>query len=387
MAVLSLCMAVTALGVDTILPAYPDIRQEFGLAADASEVTGLITFYLMGNSIGLLPAGLFADRFGRRSVMWGGLSLYVLGAVGSIFAPSLGLMFLARFVWGLGGAGPRVAAMAMIRDGFEGEAMAKQMSLVMAVFLLVPAVGPSLSAGVLAIGPWQAVFWMCVAAAVVLASLVRRLPETLAVGMQRPLDARSVWTSCKLVMTSSGTIAYLVALTALFAAFFSYLASSELIIDQTYGLAEWFPLFFGGLALVMLVGMLLNGRLVGRLGLSRLLGYVFIGNGLAIASMLVVALATSGAPPFWMFVVLISAVLLSHQMLIPNLNAAAMRSLAHVAGTGAAILNMVAGALGAVLAEMINRQFDGTIVPLTLGFVVASSIAVVAWRSAERATT
>jgi DHA1 family bicyclomycin/chloramphenicol resistance-like MFS transporter len=137
-AVLSMCMAVTALGVDTILPAYGEIRESLGLAEGATEVTGLITFYLMGNSIGLLPAGLLADRFGRKAVMWGGLALYLVGAVGTILAPSLAMMFAARFVWGLGGAGPRVAALAMVRDGFAGEQMAKQMSFVMAVFLLVP---------------------------------------------------------------------------------------------------------------------------------------------------------------------------------------------------------------------------------------------------------
>ena len=107
-AVLSMCMAVTALGVDTILPAYGDIRDSLGLDENASEVTGLITFYLMGNALGLLPAGLLSDRFGRKPIMWGGLALYVVGAIGSIFAPTLTTMFVARFVWGLGGAGPRV---------------------------------------------------------------------------------------------------------------------------------------------------------------------------------------------------------------------------------------------------------------------------------------
>ena len=75
-------MAVTALGVDTVLPAFPDIRESLGLDADSTEVAGLITFFLMGSSAGLLPAGLLADRFGRLPVMWGGLVLYVAGAVG-----------------------------------------------------------------------------------------------------------------------------------------------------------------------------------------------------------------------------------------------------------------------------------------------------------------
>ena len=385
-AIVSLCMAVTALGIDTILPAYSEIRESLGLAADATEVTGLITFYLMGNSIGLLPAGLLSDRFGRRAVMWGGLALYVGGAVWSIFAPSLTMMFAARFVWGLGGAGPRVAALAMIRDGFAGEQMAKQMSFVMAVFLLVPAMAPALSAGVLAIGPWQAVFWMCAMAAVLVAFLVMRLPETLPPPARRPLSGRTVWSGVRTVLTTPGTAGYLVSLTALFGVFMSYLASSELIIDQTFGLGRWFPAFFGGIALVMLVAMLVNGRFVVRIGLPGLLRITFAGNLISVVALLTVSLATGGEPAFWLFVVLIASVLFFQQMLIPNINAAAMRPLAKVAGTGAAILGMVSGTLGAVIGEAINRQFDGTITPLAIGFVISSIVAITAWRHAERAS-
>lgn len=380
-----MCMAVTALGIDTVLPAYGEIRSTLGLAEGASEVTGLITFYFVGNSLGLLPAGLLADRFGRRAVMWGGLALYVVGAIGSILAPSLTVMFVARFVWGLGGSGPRVAALAMVRDGSAGEQMAKQMSLVMAVFLLVPAVGPTLSAGILALGPWQAVFWMCAAAATVVAGFVTMLPETLPVEARRPLAVRSAWSSCRIVLSTPGSTAYMVSLTALFGVFMSYLASSELIVDQTFGLKPWFPAFFGGLALVMLVSMVVNGRFVERLGLRRLLSIVFVGNLVSVVVMLIVALATSGRPPFWLFVVLISAVLFSQQMLIPNINAAAMRPLASVAGTGTAMLGMVSGVLGALIGEVINRRFDGTITPLAIGFVISSVVALVAWRRADAA--
>ena len=383
-AVLSMCMAVTALGVDTVLPAYGDIRESLGLDENATEVTGLITFYLMGNALGLLPAGLLSDRFGRKPIMWGGLALYVVGAIGSIFAPTLTTMFIARFVWGLGGAGPRVAALACVRDGFSGEAMAKQMSFVMAVFLLVPAIGPTLSAGILAVGPWQLVFWMCAVAAILVSLLVVRLPETLPEAERRPLAARAIGESIRIVLRTPGTVWYLASLTALFGVFLSYLASSELIVDQTFDLKPWFPAFFGGLALVMLVAMIVNGRLVESVGLTRLLRAVFIASMGAALALLVVALLTDGTPPFWLFVVLISAVLFFQQMLIPNVNAAAMRPLAEVAGTGTAVLNMVSGVLGAIIGELINRQFDGTITPLAIGFVISSAVAGGMWYTADR---
>ena len=125
-------------------------------------------------------------------------------------------------------------------------------------------------------------------------------------------------------------------------------------------------------------------RLVEQIGLSRLLRKVFAASTLSVTALLVTALATGGRPPFWLFVLLLSAVLFFHQMLIPNLNAAAMRPLAAVAGTGTAILNMVPGVVGAIIAEVINRQFDGTITPLAIGFVISSAVAGGMWYTADR---
>jgi len=378
--VLSMCMAVTAFGIDTILPAFPDIRLTLGLEPGAKSVTGLITFFFMGSSLGLLPAGLLADRFGRRPIMWGGLALYILGAVGSLMAPTLGTMFVARFIWGLGSAGPRVAVMAMVRDSYEGAQMARQMSMIMAVFIIVPTFAPALSVGILAIGPWQAVFWTCAAGAALVAALVTRLPETLPTAAHRPLSAGASWQSCRTVLTTPGTPGYLLSLTALFGVFMSYLASSEIVLDQVFELGEWFPVFFGGVAVAMGSAMYLNSRIVERVGLRRIVSLVFLANTAAVAALLTLALVTSGKPGFVPYFVLLTAVLFTQQMLIPNLNALAMRPLAHVAGTGAAILGMVAGVVGALIGGFIDRQFDGTVTPLAIGFMMSSLVASNAWR-------
>lgn len=376
---LAMCMAVTALAIDTALPAFPDIRDDFGLAEGATDVTRLITYFLLGNSLGLLPAGLLADRFGRRAVMWGGLALYVVGAVGTILAPSLGIMFLARFVWGLGSAGPRVAAMAMVRDAYAGEQMAKQMSFIMAVFILVPAFAPLLASGILLVGPWELVFGFCAAMGFVVAMFVGRLPETLDPDDRRPLAVGDAWAGCRSVLATPGTIAYLVSLTAMFGVFISYLASSEVVLDQVFDLGEWFPAYFGGLALVMGAAMWLNGRIVVRVGLDRLMRIVFTVNLGVAGVMTALALATDGTPPFWLFVVVQAAMLFGHQMLIPNLNAAAMRPLSHMAGIGAAILGMVPGVFGAILGGLIDDRFDGTVTPLSVAFAVSTVVAFAAW--------
>ncbi len=385
--VLAGCMAATALAIDASLPAFPEIRSAFDLEPGATSVTGIITFFFIGSSLGLLPAGILADRFGRRPVMWGGLVLYIVGAVLSIFAPSLWVMFVARFIWGLGSAGPRVAAMAMVRDAYDGEQMAKQMSLIMAVFILVPAFAPSIATVVLLIGPWQAVFWMCAAVAVAVAASVSLLPETLAFESQRPLHGRDVARGLRVIVVTPGTIGYLVALTAMFGVFLSYLASSEIILDQVFGLERWFPIFFGAIAVTMGSAMYVNGRFVERLGLQRIIGLSFVANLVAGTVLLAVAIATSGEPPFWLFAVLLGVVLFFQQMLIPNLNAAAMRPLGHVAGTAAAMLGMIPGVCGAVIGGLIDRRFDGTIRPLAIGFVISSAVAFGGWRWASRSET
>jgi DHA1 family bicyclomycin/chloramphenicol resistance-like MFS transporter len=383
--VLAMGMAVTALGIDSVLPAFPDIRAAMGLDEDATEVAGLITFFLIGSSAGLLPAGLLADRYGRRAVMLGGLVLYVAGALGALLAPTLPVMFAARFVWGLGSAGPRVAAMAMIRDAYEGDQMAKQMSFMMAVFILVPTFAPAVASGLLRLGPWQLVFWLCAFAGAALLVLSLRLPETLEPADRLALSAGDVWRSCRTVFVTPGTYGYLVALTALFGVFISYIASSEIIHDEVFGLSDWFALFFGAMSLVMGAGMYLNGHIVERVGLDRLSGVVFVANLAAVALLLAVALATDGEPPFWLFVLSLAPILFTVQMLLPNLTSGSMKPLAHVAGTAAAIFGVVPGVVGAIIGSVIDRRFDGTITPLAIGFVVSNSIAWLGWRWAVSA--
>ncbi len=383
-ATLSMCMAVTALAIDSVLPAFADIRTSLGLADDATAVTGLITAFFLGNSLGLVPAGMLADRLGRRAVMWGGLAIYVVGAVASILAPTLIAMIVARFVWGLGAAGPRVAALAMVRDSYEGEQMARQMSLIMAVFILVPAIAPTLSSGLLLIGGFELVYGFCALAAMIVAVLVRRLPETLA---HRAEPRTRPMADLRLVLSTPGTVGYLAALTALFAGFLSYLASSEILFDQVYGLGTWFPLLFGVIALVLGGAMVTNGRLVERVGLSSMttLGLsVLVG---AAGLLVVAALATGGRPPFIVFFVLLAAALFGLQLTIPNLNTAAMRPLAAVAGSGAALLGMIPGVLGAVLGSLLDRSFDGTVTPISLGLLAAGLCALAGRRLAVRAMT
>jgi DHA1 family bicyclomycin/chloramphenicol resistance-like MFS transporter len=157
-AVLAFSMALTALGIDLMLPAFGAIRFDLGLAEDSTAIAGLVTAYFLGLAVGQLAYGPIADRFGRRPALYAGYIVYGLAALVTALAPTLPLLLVARFVWGVGAAGPRVVTLAMVRDAFEGEQMSRTMSMIMAVFILVPVVAPTVGAAVAAVSSWR---WLC----------------------------------------------------------------------------------------------------------------------------------------------------------------------------------------------------------------------------------
>jgi DHA1 family bicyclomycin/chloramphenicol resistance-like MFS transporter len=382
-----MAMAGTALAIDTMLPAFPEIRAALGLESDSTAVAGLVTAFLIGQGIGLLPAGLLADRFGRRPVLWGGLGLYVLAAVATALAPNLEVMVVARLVWGMAAAGPRVAATAMVRDSFEGAEMAKQMSTIMAVFLIIPTIAPAIGAGLVAVGPWQLVFWICAAFASGVLVMTTQLPATMHDDAS-PITATKgeLWPSIRVVLVTPGSGGYLIAMTGLFAAFITYLASSEIIIDEVFGLDEWFPAFFAAIAVILAGVMILNRQIVVRVGLDRMVSVASRLLVVVAAGFVALALITDGTPAFPLFFVAISLVISAQQFLTPNINAAAMRPLGEVAGTAAAIFGMIPMIIGSLLGTVIDRAFDGTITPIALGMATCILIAVSGLRWARLAT-
>lgn len=373
-AVLSLTMGMTALAIDSMLPAFPDIRAEFGYAADSTAVAGLVTAFMAGLGVGQLPAGLLADRFGRRPILIGGIALYIFGAVASMLAPTLPLMVAARFLWGLGSAGPRVASVAMVRDAYSGEQMAKMMSYIMAVFLLVPMIAPTIGSGLLVVGNWRLIFGFTILVGVLAAVLSGGLPTTLPVEERRLLSASEVWQSWKIVLATPGMYGYLIGMTAVFSSFLTYISSAELIIDEIFGLADWFFLIFGLVALCLAGAVLTNGTFVERIGLDKVLRVGPLVLNAFTLMLLALSLATDGRPPFALFIVALTLVMVTLQVLYVNSNSAAMVPLGHVAGSGSALLGMVPMVGGAAIGSYISSLYNGTFTPFAIAFVVAGVV-------------
>lgn len=361
-------MALAAVGIDMILPAFGQMREEFGLAPDSTAVAGVITAYFLGLALGQVVYGPLADRFGRKPTLYLGYGVYLLGAVASALAPGLGLIYVARFIWGLGAAGPRVVTLSVVRDRFNGEEMSRAMSFIMAVFILVPIVAPSLGAAVVAFASWRWVFGACALLAIVMAVWALRLAESLDPANRRELGARHIWEATRLVLSNRQTVGYMLALTALMGVFTSYLASSEIIFGEVFDASEEFPILFGAMAAVMGAAMLANAFVVRRFGTRRMAHVVLVAYVVAAVVFLGLSLVTGGQPSLEVFLIGLGVMLSSHALIMPNFNTIAMDPMGRVAGTASAVIGTISMAGGALMGAVLDRAFDGTILPLTLGF-------------------
>lgn len=371
----SMIMAVSALAVDIMLPAFGAMRSEFGLAADSNALAPIITFFLIGIALGQPIWGPLSDSIGRKRVLYAGLAVYVIAAIAAIFSPSLVVLFIARFVAGLGAAAPRVVSIGTVRDGYEGETMAKVMSYIMAVFLLVPIVAPSIGAGLLQVGSWKTIFLAIAVFGIAVGAWATRLPETLPPDRRLPLSFSKLARAAGLVVSSRFVMGLTLAQTALFGFFASYLASSQIIIDDVFGLESWFPIIFGVSAAVLGIGMLVNTRLLGVASLQTILRGVFGTYLVAALTILVLAVATGGTPPIAVFAVPFVPILFAHALLIPNLNSAALIPMGALAGTAAAVIGTISTLGGALMGALIDVSYNGTILPLSIGLAVGATLA------------
>lgn len=368
LAMISAIMALMAMGIDMMLPAFDDIRDAYELSGGSSQAGQTITIFFMGLALGQLIFGPLADRYGRKATLYGAMAVYVAAAVGSVFAPSFGALLATRFVWGIGAAGSRVVATAIVRDVFAGPAMAKAMSQIMAVFVLVPVVAPTLGAGLIAFLPWRSIFWFCVVWAFVIGLWSLRLRETLNPDDVRPLDigtmAGGYWT----VARTRVTMGYSMAGVFLQGVFTAYLATSESMITDIFGRDEAeFPLVFGAVAVLFGIGALANGRAVQVWGIERTITRVLVVQVVLAVVLVASAALAGGTPNFWFFMAVLGLLLATFMFLMPNLNAAAMEPVGRLAGTASAFTGAIRMAFGAALGTLISSQVDTSVTPFALG--------------------
>ncbi len=372
---LSMTMAVVALAIDTILPAFGALREEFDLATDSNNVAAIVTLFFFGLAAGQLIWGPLSDAFGRKKILYSGLAVYVVAAVASALAPSLEFLLIARFIWGFGAAGPQVIARSVVRDAYSGSSMARAMSFIMAVFILIPIIAPTLGAAILLVGPWPWMFGFTALFAIGISIWTLRLPETLPSDHRIPFTFSRLTMAAKYVVTNRMTMGYTLAQATVFGFFASYLASSQLIYEDIFGIDTLFPLVFGGSAAIMGAVMLYNTKLLKRFDLRPLLRTVFtiyLVGGIVLG---IIVWVTDGLPSFWVFFVAMLPIFIGHALLIPNLNAIAMIPMGAVAGTASAIVGTMATLGGASIGIFIDRMYDGNLIPFGMAAAISGIVA------------
>lgn len=375
---MAMLSALDALSIDAMLPALQDIGREFAVPR-ANDTQLVVSTVFLGFAIGQVLAGPLSDSFGRKTIAYAGLVIYLLGSLCAMLAWSFPMLLGARALQGAGASIPYVLCTAMIRDLYEGRAMARIMSFVLMIFILVPMIAPAMGQAVLFFSGWRAIFACYLAlGAIALVWFAIRQPETLAREDRHPFSVRRILAATLEICSNRIAMSYILAQGFVTGAFIGYLATAQQIFQVQYGLGAWFPAYFATLAASLGFASYLNGKLVMRFGmdfLSRialtLLIAVSAGYG-------VFAFLQNGHPPLWTLMFYLSITFSCVGVLFGNLNAAAMEPLGHIAGIGASVVGSLSMLISLPLATLVGQSYDGSISPLVLGFAILGLLAAMA---------
>ncbi len=375
-------MALQALAVDAMLPALPDMGHAFGIGDDRS-LQWVVTAFVLGAGAGQLLYGPLSDWLGRRPVLLAGILLYILFSLLAASADSLDTLIALRVLQGLASAASGVIPRAVVRDRYDGAMMARVLSVVFMVFLMVPVVAPALGQALLLVMDWRGIFAVfAVAGAAVAAWAALRLPETLHAEFRRVPRARELLEATRFVLSDRTSICYTVALTLLFGGLLAYVSLMPQVFASYFRRPDLMALIFALCAGSSGVTSYLNSRIVERAGMRRvshlaLLGYLVI-------TLVHSAFALRGGESLATFALLQALTLGVMGLTISNFGAIAMQPMGAIAGSAASIQGFISMVGGAVTAALIGRQWSGSIAVLPVGALACGLLALAAVLLAER---
>ncbi len=379
-ALVAMLTALVAMSIDTMLPAIGIISTSLG-ATNPNDRQLIILGFFAGMMFGTLLFGPVSDSIGRKSAIYLGLVFFVAGALLCMFSTTFPMLIAGRLLQGFGAASPRIVSIAMVRDGAKGADMARIMSFVMSVFMLVPIMAPSIGQLVLYVASWRIIFAGFVVAAIIAAIwLYFRQSETLAPENRLPFSARKLAHSAREVIRNPIALGYTVAVGFIFAAFTAYLGTSQQIFAEQYQQGDKFALWFGGMAVAIAIAMITNGKLVQRLGM-RLISKRAIYGFIAIWSvMMVFTIVYGGHPPLPVVGFLMFCSFFCSGLLFGNYNAMALEPMGHIAGMASAISGALSSLIAVVFGAAAGHFYNGTLYPISIAFL---GFGIVAWISGE----
>ncbi len=381
-ALLAGLMALNAFAIDAMIPALPNIGAELGVS-DENRRQLVVVAYMLGFGSTQLIWGPLADRFGRKPVLAAGVTLYTFFALLCGLASSFPLLIAARAAMGASAAVTRVLVVTMVRDLFEGEEMARVMSLTFMVFMVIPVVAPTIGQGILLFGPWRLIFIVLGSYGLAMGvwSWIR-LPETLHPEYRRSLNLSEIAGAIRATLSDRLSLGYSLALTAVFGGLTAYIASIQQIVFDAFHAPDAIGLIFAVIAAPMALASWTNSRIVGRFGVRRVghAGLLWFVGITAIHA----TLASMIDEPLWLFAALMSAAMIGFAFTSSNLSTLAMRNMAPIAGTASSVQGVLGTVGGAIIGFGIGQSFDGTAIPFLVGLAGCALVALAAALITER---
>lgn len=374
-------MALTALATSMMLAVLAEIGNTFGVGATSTQA--VLTAFFVGFSVGQFVVGPVSDRFGRRPVLLGGVTLYLVATVLCVLAQGFETLLVARFLQGLGVAAPRVITISVVRDCYSGRRMASVMSLAMTALMVIPVIAPSFGQLVVLALPWRWIFvFLGLYGLIVMAWMYVRLPETLAPENKRSLQPLSILSAVWQALTTRQTLGYMLATGFTQGSLLATLYAAPQVMGELLGMGHYFTIAFGVAAAAMSFGQFLNSQLVDRFGM-RLLSHsaVVTGTLLSILLLLLARADAIGPISYTAFMCLCNALFMAASS---NFNAMAMEPQGRIAGTASSLFGSVTTMLQAMIAHSIGQAYDGSMIPLASGMVACGVTIIVIAAITER---
>lgn len=372
-ALMAALMSVAALAIDALLPALDIIGLAIG-TENSSDNQLLVIMIFLGLGVGPLLFGPLSDSLGRKPIVYMGFVLFIVASFICINATSLEMMILGRVLQGIGLSAPRTISIAIIRDMYSGDYMARIMSFVTVVFILIPVIAPLLGKFVLDHYNWQGIFYIQVLISILVSFWFwRQQPETLAIADRVKPSFPIFKNGFKEVLKQKKTMGYTLITGFVSGAFFVYLSSSQQIFEIQYNLKEEFPFIFAGLAISIGAAIFLNGSLVLKYGTEKLITFSLLGFfGISILYSILFFGGTN--PPVSIVILFFAMLFFMLGFLFGNLRALAMEPVGHIAGMAAAITGFISTIMAVPISIYIGSFVIDSAFPLFVGFAICSFI-------------
>ncbi|WP_026707955.1 multidrug effflux MFS transporter [Flavobacterium frigidarium] len=373
-ALMASLMSVVALAIDALLPALDIIGIDIG-TTNVVDNQLLITMIFLGLGFGPLIFGPLSDSVGRKPVVYVGFALFIGASFICVNATSLEVMVLGRILQGIGLSAPRTISIAIIRDMYSGDHMARIMSFVTVVFILVPVIAPAMGKFVLDYYNWHGIFYIQVLISLLVSLWFwRRQPETLSVNNKKKFSITGFTSEFKELFRFKRTIGYTVISGFITGSFMVYLSSSQQIFENQYQLKNEFPLIFAGLAIAIGAAVFSNGVLVIKYGMEKLITVALL-SFFIVSAIYVGLFFNDSNPAVGVLILFFGLQFFSIGFLFGNVRAMAMEPVGHIAGTAAAVTGCISTIMAVPISIFIGRFITTTALPLFIGFSICSALA------------